>query len=77
MSDPLKLPSWEQYGYHAMSEMERFSKVLDTVAQQVDKLEKRQVAGEARTRLIGSIFGFCAAALVEAGRVIISMVKGH
>ena len=71
------IPSWSEYGWHAMAEMKRFADIMEKMSEQVDEIERRQNDIETRTKVMGSVAGFCVAALVEVGRVIASFWMKH
>ncbi len=75
-NDPSSL-SWEEYRYHLTSELERMSGLLERVVDKIDRIENKQVAADARAKVHGSLYGFGAAALVEIGRALISLIPGH
>ena len=73
MPDQSSIPSWTEYGYHAMREMERFSAILEKAVDEIATIKRWQSATDAKTKLMGSVYGFGAAALVEAGRILVSL----
>jgi len=81
LPDPKQLPSWDQYGFHAMSEMERFSRILVEMDTKIDRIEAAQIsaAGEAKgsAKTWGTVTGFAVVALVEAVKAVFSTMFGH
>ena len=62
--------SWEEYRFHLTSELERMSEILEGMSEKLTNIEQRQALSERDAKWAGSLFGFAAAALVEAGRVL-------
>ena len=69
--------SWEEYRFHLTAELERMSGILETMSDKLNAIQAKQSNAERDTKWIGSIFGFCAAALVEVGRVVAALIIGH
>lgn len=75
MADKSVVPSWEQYGFHAVAEMERLSSIVERMDNRVEKMEKDRAEEAGQKRVIAALLGFLAAGLFEFGKYIIGLLK--
>lgn len=75
MADKGSVPSWEQYGFHAVAEMERLSGIVERMDARVEKMEQDRAEEAGQKKVVAALLGFAAAGIFEIGKFFIGLVK--